>query len=82
MTEETPGARLQGLDLGDLGEVVRILRCRPLVDPKLMRVELTPLVGGFDPSQKYEFVTWDDEIPNGNIKFMATKPPTRPVTFR
>ena len=23
------------------------------------------LVGGFNPSEKYEFVTWDDAIPNG-----------------
>ena len=23
-----------------------------------------PLVGGFNPSDKYEFVSWDDEIPN------------------
>jgi len=22
------------------------------------------LVGGFNPSEKYEFVSWDDEIPN------------------
>ena len=22
------------------------------------------LVGGFNPSKKYEFVNWDDEIPN------------------
>ena len=30
------------------------------------------------PSEKYEFVNWDDEIPNinGKIKLMATKPPT------
>jgi hypothetical protein len=24
----------------------------------------TYLVGGFIPSEKYEFVTWDDDIPN------------------
>ena len=31
------------------------------------------------PSEKYEFVSWDDEIPNinGNMPKMATKPPTR-----
>ena len=31
------------------------------------------------PSEKYEFVNWDDEIPNinGKIKLMATKPQTR-----
>ena len=30
------------------------------------------------PSEKYEFVNWDDWQPNisGKIKFMATKPPT------
>ena len=30
------------------------------------------LVGGFNPSEKYEFVNWDDEIPNstGKIKVM------------
>ena len=22
------------------------------------------LVGGFNPSEKYEFVKWDDEVPN------------------
>ena len=22
------------------------------------------LVGGFNPSEKYEFVNWDDDIPN------------------
>ena len=22
------------------------------------------LAGGFNPSEKYEFVSWDDEIPN------------------
>ena len=37
------------------------------------------LVGGLNPSEKYEFVNWDDEIPNinGNMPKMATKPPTR-----
>ena len=24
--------------------------------------------GGFNPSDKHEFVSWDDEIPNGKIK--------------
>ena len=24
------------------------------------------LVGGFNPSEKYGFVTWDDDIPNTN----------------
>ena len=37
------------------------------------------LVGQVHPSEKYEFVNWDDDIPNfsGKIKLMATKPPTR-----
>ena len=36
------------------------------------------LVGGWDPLKNMN-VNWDDEIPNinGNIKLMATKPPTR-----
>ena len=31
-----------------------------------------------NPSEKYEFVNWDDEIPNinGKIKLMATNPPS------
>ena len=39
------------------------------------------LVGQGHPSEKYEFVNWDDEIPNinGKIKFMATKPPTSQI---
>jgi len=30
------------------------------------------LFGGFNPSEKYEFVSWDDDIPNmmGKIKAM------------
>ena len=38
------------------------------------------LVGGWAyPSEKYEFVTWDDEIPNiwKNVKFMFQSTPTR-----
>ena len=35
---------------------------------------ISSLVGGFNPSEKYEFVTWDDDIPNNyiwkNSKFM------------
>ena len=37
------------------------------------------LVGGFNPSEKYEFVSWDDDIPNwmeSLIKFHGSKPPT------
>ena len=32
------------------------------------------LVGGFNPSEKYEFVSWDDDIPN--IWKKCSKPPT------
>jgi hypothetical protein len=30
------------------------------------------------PSEKYEFVSWDDDIPNiwKNVKFHGSKPPT------
>ena len=35
------------------------------------------LVGGLNLSEKYEFVNWDDDIPNiYGKKKMATKPPT------
>ena len=36
------------------------------------------LVGGFNPSEKYEFVNWDDDIPKsyGKIKVMFQSPPT------
>ena len=36
------------------------------------------LVGGSNPSEKYEFVNWDDDIPNinGKIKVMFQSPPT------
>ena len=33
------------------------------------------LVGGFNPSEKYEFVSWDYDIPNKWKK--CSKPPTR-----
>ena len=42
----------------------------------------TVLLGGFNPSEKYEFVNWDDEIPNiyiyiwKVIKKNCSKPPT------
>ena len=35
----------------------------------------TVLVGSFNPSEKYEFVSWDDEIPN-IWKKTCSKPPT------
>jgi len=28
------------------------------------------LIGGFKPSEKYEFVSWDDDIPNGKTTAM------------
>ena len=36
------------------------------------------LVGGLNPSEKYDFVNWDDEIPNisGKIKNGNQSPPT------
>ena len=44
-------------------------------------------MGQGHPSEKYDFVNWDDDIPNinGKIKLMATKPPTNiwrnPIIF-
>ena len=41
------------------------------------------LVGGFNPSEKYEFVNWDDDIPfpiygnYGNRKVMFQSPPNK-----
>jgi len=35
------------------------------------------LVGGFNPSEKYEFVRWDDDIPNiwkNNLNFPNHQP--------
>ena len=44
----------------------------------------TKLVGGLNPSEKYEFVNWDDEIPNINGKMPKIdgnqSPPTRKHT--
>ena len=35
------------------------------------------LVGGFNPSEKYDFVSWDDEIPNiWTIIHSCSKPRT------
>ena len=41
----------------------------------------TPLVGGVNPSEKYEFVSWDDDIPNiwKNKKMFHT---TNQIGFR
>jgi hypothetical protein len=33
------------------------------------------LVGGFTPSEKYEFVSWDDDIPNRWKNKKSSKPP-------
>ena len=47
---------------------------------------MSPCITGWwlgHPSEKYEFVNWDDELPNinGKTKLMATKPPTRLVAI-
>ena len=41
-------------------------------------INIDNLVGGFNPSEKYEFVSWDDDIHNiwKVIKFHGSKPPT------
>ena len=41
------------------------------------------LVGGFNPSEKYDFVSWDDDIPNlwKHIKFHGSKPPNQQRFF-
>jgi hypothetical protein len=46
----------------------RVLGCRSS--------DLSNLVGGFNPSEKYEFVSWDDEIPNICKNKKCSKPPT------
>jgi hypothetical protein len=38
------------------------------------------LVGGFNPSEKYHIVSWDDDIPN-IWKKSCSKPPTRYATL-
>jgi hypothetical protein len=47
---------------------------RPLSEGKKSRLtfQRLDLVGGFNPSEKYKFVSWDDENPNrwNVIKFM------------
>ena len=49
-----------------------------LAFPKIPHLWLAPvLVGGLGhPSEKNEFINWDDDIPNinGNIQKMATSP--------
>jgi predicted HAD superfamily phosphohydrolase YqeG len=35
------------------------------------------LVGGFNPSEKYHIVSWDDDIPNIWKSKKCSKPPTR-----
>ena len=44
--------------------------------------ERTKLVGGFNPSEKYDFVSWDDDIPNWMESHKIpvpniSKPPTK-----
>ena len=55
---------LAGL-LRDMGEPIRTRRL------------IWSLVGAFNPSEKYEFVNWDDEIPNIWENKKCSKPPTR-----
>jgi len=46
--------------------------------PPLFRHTHKLLVGGFNPPEKYEFVSWDDDIPNMmGKKSKYSKPPTR-----
>ena len=40
-------------------------------------IHLFGLVGGFNPFEKYEFVSWDDDIPNIWKYKSCSKPPTR-----
>ena len=41
-----------------------------------------PLVDGWAyPSEKYEFVSWDDDIPNIWENKECSKPPTRPEFY-
>ena len=35
------------------------------------------MVGGFKPSEKHDFVNWDDDIPNIWENQKCSKPPTR-----
>ena len=55
-----------------------IARGKPNNSPIRLSLPRIHLVGGLKPSEKYDFVTWDDEQPNINGKMpkMATKPPT------
>ena len=39
------------------------------------------LVGGFNPSEKYDFVSWDDGIPNIWKNKKCSKPPTSHCVF-
>ena len=57
------------------------LRCENLLvlsQLRQLRGSIQFLVGGFNPPEKYEFVSWDDEIPNiwKNHPFMFQSPPT------
>ena len=48
--------------------------------PGFSDTETGPLVGGFNPSEKYEFVNWDDDILNWEMKVMFQSPPIRKDT--
>ena len=78
--------QLQVWDFGSLQELWDML-CNDLAKatqeiPQLgmtnWLTDMVWLVVKRHPSEKYEFVNWDDEIPNmnGKIQKMATKPPT------
>ena len=43
--------------------------------------QIRNLAGDFKPSEKYEFVNWDDDIPNRWENKTCSKPPTRYVFF-
>ena len=43
---------------------------------------IAQLVGGFNPSEKYEFVSWDDDIPNIWKNKKCSKPPTKQSFYK
>ena len=51
-----------------------------IMETKCLKPPTSPiwlLVGGFNPLKKYEFVSWDDDIPNICKNKRCAKPPTR-----
>ena len=61
-----------------------LLKCWNMLESKITTIHHHSkhshqiLAGAFIPSEKYEFVSWDDDIPNiwKVIKFHGSKPPT------